>query len=202
MGGIGSGRYCRWSSTTTIEEVKRIDIRFMRRKGMLYAGGFGSLSWNRNGEPAGDVRYTCHTDRIVFNYRFRSSGDDWEAVAPVVYFDRTPCHIGGERLWFICPNCRRRCAVLCLNGKWPACRKCYKLPYRSQCEDRLGRLQSRQQKLEEMLWGDKRKWWRRAKRERLMAEWERVAVAVDEDFVLAAAKILGGAKMSRLLSLP
>jgi len=199
MGGTGSGRYCRWSNTTTIEEVKRIDIRFMRRKGMLYAGGHGSLSWNRNGEPAGDIRYACHADRIVFHYRFRSGGDDWDSVDPVVYFDRTPCHIGGERLWFICPNCRRRCEVLCLNGKWPACRKCYRLPYRSQCESPLDRLRSRQDKLEAMLWGDKRKWWRKVKRERLLTEWEQVGGEYDDAFMQAAANLIGGDEMMRIL---
>jgi hypothetical protein len=24
----------------------------------------------------------------------------------------TPCHLGGERFWFICPQCSRRCAIL------------------------------------------------------------------------------------------
>lgn len=199
MGGVGSGRYCRWSRTTTIEETKRIDIRFMRRKGMLYAGGHGSLSWSRNGESVGEIRYTCQADRIVFNYRYQSREADWEPADPVVYFDRTPCHIGGQRLWFICPNCRRRCEVLCLAGKWPACRKCYRLPYRSQNEDLVGRLQSRQEKLEAMLWGDKRKWWRKPKRERLEAEWERIAIAADEAFVLAAANLLGDEEIRELL---
>src|SRR5690606_34688539 len=152
MGGVGSGRYCRWSNTTTIEETKRIDIRFMRRKGMLYAGGRGSLNWTRGNEPAGDIRYSCHAHHIVFHYRYRAGGDEWQSVDPVVNFDRTPCHIGGERLWFICPNCRRRCEVLCLAGKWPACRKCYRLPYRSQCESPLDRLRRRQDKREAMLW--------------------------------------------------
>lgn len=199
MGGVGSGRYCRWSSTTTIEETKRIDIRYMRRNGMLRPGWTGSLTWNRNGEPAGEIRYSCYVDRIVFHYRYQSGGAEWESVDPVACFDRTPCHMGGERLWFICPNCKRRCEVLCLAGIWPACRKCYRLPYRSQNEDLMGRLQSRQEKLEAMLWGDKRKWWRKAKRERLEAEWHRVAVAYDETFLLAAADLLGPAEMDRIL---
>lgn len=197
MGGRGSGSYCRWSNTVSIEEVKRIDIRYMRRNGMLRPGWAGSLTWTCGGEPAGDIRYTCHADRIVFNYRFRDGGE-WEPVEVVAYFDRTPCHIGGQRLWFRCPNCQRRCEVLCLPGKYPACRKCYSLPYRSQCEDRLGRLQRRQNKLEDMLWGDKRKWWRKAKRERLEAEYERVAGAADHALVLAAADLLGDDELRRI----
>jgi hypothetical protein len=190
MGGHGSGRYCRWSNTITIEEVKRIDIRYFRRQGVLRPNCAGSLNWTCGGEPAGDIRYSCYADRIVFNYHYRSSGSDWEPVEVTTYFDRTPCHIGGERLWFRCSACHRRCEVLCLNGKYPACRKCYRLPYRSQCEDRRGRLQRRQEKLEAQLWGDRRKWWRRAKRERLLAELELVAVAADEAFFLAATNLL------------
>lgn len=190
MGGHGSGRYCRWSSTTTIEEVKRIDIRYLRRQGMLRSNWMGSLNWTCGGESAGDIRYACYADRIVFNYRYRSGGRDWEPVEVTTYFDRTPCHIGGERLWFRCPACHRRCEVLCLNGKYPACRKCYRLPYRTQCEDRLGRLQRRQRKLEALLWGDKRKWWRKPKKERLLNEWELVLASVDDAFVLTAARLL------------
>jgi len=52
-------------------------------------------------------------------------------------------------------------------------------------------LQSRQNKLEAMLWGDKRKWWRQAKLARLMQKWEWVSGACDEAFVLAAANLLG-----------
>jgi hypothetical protein len=74
MGGRGSGRYCRWSNTTTLEEVKRIDIRYMRRQGLLRPNWTGSLTWTCRGEPAGDIRYACHADRIVFNYRFRAVG--------------------------------------------------------------------------------------------------------------------------------
>lgn len=202
MGGRGSGSYSRWSNTLTIEETKRIDIRFMRRNRMLRAGSTGSLTWTCNGEPAGDIRYTCHADRIVFNYRYRSGGSDWEPVAPVVYFEFTSCHIGGLRQWFTCPHCQRRCEVLCLADKWPACRKCYRLPYRSQCEDRTSRLQRRQSKLEAMLWGDKRKWWRKAKRERLEAEHERVAIAADRAFVLAAANLLSDEELRLMLGNP
>lgn len=199
MGGRGSGSYYHSSNTATLEEVKRIDIRYMRRRGLLRPNWTGSLSWTCRGEPAGDIRYTCFTDRIVFNYRVRSGGEDWQPVEQIVYFDRTPCHIGGDRLWFRCPYCHRRCEVLALADKYPACRKCYRLPYRSQCIDRLGRLQMRQEKLEAMLWGDKRKWWRTEKRERLLNELEWVAGAADEAFILAAANLLGDDEMRRIL---
>lgn len=44
MGGIGSGNWYRWDKRTTIEETKRIDIRYMRQQGLLKPGWSGSLS--------------------------------------------------------------------------------------------------------------------------------------------------------------
>lgn len=42
-----------------------------------------------------------------------------------VLIDKTPCHFGGHRHWFLCPACERRCAILypelcrhCVNGRY------------------------------------------------------------------------------------
>lgn len=34
----------------------------------------------------------------------------------------TRCHFGGERLWFVCPGCQRRCAIVYLSTG--TCRTC------------------------------------------------------------------------------
>ena len=46
-------------------------------------------------------------------------------------FTSTPCHFGGERLWFQCPTpgCHRRAAKLYLGARVFACRRCYNLAY-------------------------------------------------------------------------
>lgn len=188
MGGQGSGRYYRSSNVTTVEETKRIDIRYMRRHNLLKPNYTGSLQWTRSdGSSSGDIRYSCYQSHIIFHYRFRYLGTaDWEAVDLVVWFDFTPCNIGGVRQWFICPACKKRCEILCLADKWPACRKCYRLPYQSQLEDRLGRLQLKQTKLENMLWGKDRKWWRKAKREQLFSQYEAVSMEWERGFALYA----------------
>ena len=52
MGGIGSGSYYRWnSSTTKTEETHRVDIRFLKKMWYLNPGTHGSLSWNCGREP-------------------------------------------------------------------------------------------------------------------------------------------------------
>src|SRR6185369_336204 len=53
-----------------------------------------------------------------------------------VSLDSTPCHFGRQRLWFRCPalGCGRRVALLYLGGRYFACRRCYRLAYRSQSQ--------------------------------------------------------------------
>ena len=81
MGGRGSGSYYRSSSRTTCEEVRRIDIRYLRKQGLLQPNRAGSLTWNTGGEPSGDIRYTMFENTIELNLRYRRySDDEWEPV--------------------------------------------------------------------------------------------------------------------------
>ena len=152
MGGVGSGTWYRWDKRSTIEETKRVDIRYMRRSGLLKPGYRGSLSWSRGGKPTGNINFICLQDylQLHFRYRFGNEGD-WQSVEQKITFDRTPCHYGGERLWFLCPQCARRVVVLCSDGPLFLCRQCYQLPYRSQNEGKLDRLITRKHELGERI---------------------------------------------------
>lgn len=112
MGGVGSGNRYRWDKKTTTEQVHRVDIRYMRKHGLLrWPGIVGSLSWSCGGEQTGSIRYRVEQDALVLIYRHRSYGEEWEEVQERVWFDRTPCNYGGKRQWFQCPNCGKRVAV-------------------------------------------------------------------------------------------
>lgn len=152
MGGVGSGTWYRWDKQSTIEETKRVDIRYMRHSGLLKPGYTGSLSWSRGGKPTGNINFICLQDylQLHFRYRFGNEGD-WQSVEQKITFDRTPCHYGGERLWFLCPRCDRRVEVLCSDGPLFLCRHCYKLPYRSQNESKLDRVITRKHELGERI---------------------------------------------------
>jgi hypothetical protein len=50
----------------------------------------------------------------------------------VVELERTLCHYGGTRTWFLCPSCNRRTAKLYLRRERFLCRLCHGLRYRSQ----------------------------------------------------------------------
>ncbi|MGM9403682.1 hypothetical protein ACS0VU_15095 [Aliiroseovarius sp. KMU-71] len=69
-----------------------------------------------------------HGDYLIITVR-TGWGDVQQGVALTV----TPCHFGGSRIWFVCPDCRRRCGVLYV-GQSIACRKCHDLTYASQYE--------------------------------------------------------------------
>ena len=46
--------------------------------------------------------------------------------------ETTPCQYGGKRLWFTCPRCGKRVAVLYAPDRYFACRKCGDLAYATQ----------------------------------------------------------------------
>ena len=126
---------------TTTEQVKRIDVRYMRQQGLLKPGMNGQLFWSTRGRPTGDIRYHTHKDHLAINYRYRAaSGCDWEPVSQIIRFDYTACSFGGQRTWFLCPSCSRRVGVLYGSGKLFRCRHCHQLPYESQLLDDLCRM--------------------------------------------------------------
>ena len=151
MGGPGSGRWYRWQGIrTTLEEVYRLDVRWLHRHGYL-DGRLHCVTWSRGEQQAGSLLLALQPEGVVLTYRYPVGGGDWESVRQVVTLDWTPCHYGGARPWFRCAGCRRRVAVLCGEGKWFLCRHCYELPYTSQYETRLDRLYRKLRKLQNLV---------------------------------------------------
>jgi hypothetical protein len=135
MGGLGSGTWYRWDKRTTLDEVKRLDVRWLYRQGYIQPWGRAMVTWHRGAQQTGSVGVAMVDGYLVVECRYRQRGAEaWEDVRQVITLDWTVCHYGGKRPWFLCPGCRRRVAVLCGDGKWFLCRHCYRLPYASQCE--------------------------------------------------------------------
>jgi hypothetical protein len=146
MGGYGSGR--RYGGRDTTADYLRMDVRFMERQGYLRVFCGGSLYWSRRGERVASINFRTESDRIVLSYRNRARGDEWESLEYSVLLDRTPCHYGGFRSWFLCParGCGRRTATL-FGGRIFACRRCYELAYESQRQSRRDRAAERAEKI-------------------------------------------------------
>ena len=152
MGGSGSGRWYRWDTKTTIEEVRRLDIRYMRQHGLLRPGYLGSMTWHRGDKETGSIQFhVSYDNRIVLDYRYREYSGEWESVRETIMMDWTPCHYGGTRPWFRCPGCARRVGVLCGYGKWFLCRHCHRLPYASQQQSHHDRMMDQAWKIRKRL---------------------------------------------------
>jgi hypothetical protein len=101
----------------------------------------------------GWIQVQVGLDSLTLIYRVSDRGsDDWEDINEPVPLVRTRQPLGGERLWFACPGCGRRCQVL-YGGRRFRCRRCVGLPYASQHEARYDRLMSRAQDIRVRLGG-------------------------------------------------
>ena len=146
MGGYGSGR---WGyghhKRTTVEECRHLDVRHLRRRGLLEAGQmWQGLWWWRtpDGEEKASVDLTATAAQVVVSYTIRhtygpEADREPERVSYAVPVVWTPMFREGRRPWFLCPgrNCGRRVAKLYLpvyaDAKYFLCRHCYGLSYES-----------------------------------------------------------------------
>ena len=134
MGGTGSGR--RPSFPTTLDDFRTVEIAYLRWHGLLrpWAWAWASLRWSRAGRETGSIGLRCAGDSLFLSYRVTSWRDtDPEDVEERVPLVRTAQLFGGERLWFACPGCGRRCAVLYGDHRF-RCRRCVGALYGSQRE--------------------------------------------------------------------
>lgn len=144
MGGYGSGRRWSYEAKDTTGSYRFIDVRQWHREGLITPNQSFAWKWLRQGENVGSIQVRTEPNRVILDYRQRSSPeDDWVNEHYPVYLDWTPCHFGGKRPWFLCPTrgCGRRVAIL-YGGVIFACRHCCRLAYPSQNEtdyDRAGR---------------------------------------------------------------
>ena len=152
MGGPGSGRWYRWQGIRpTLDEVKRLDVRWLHRHGYL-DGLLHLITWSRREQLNGSVSLALVDGHLVLEYCCRQrETDPWEDMRQVIILDWTLCHYGGQRPWFRCPGCQRRVAVLCGCDRFFLCRHCYRLPYTSQYETRLDRLSRKLRKLQDRI---------------------------------------------------
>lgn len=151
MGGLGSGTYWRHSRKTSVEELKGLDIRHMKRVGCLRPNYFGGWHWSVNGERVGDIKFRTGHNEVTLMFRSRVNEGDWESIEQRVEIEHTDCHMGGKRPWFLCPACNKRVALLYAGGKYFACRHCYDLTYSCQKELSFERMRRKAKKIRQQL---------------------------------------------------
>ena len=158
MGGIGSGRPPMYR-TNTVENCLSLDVNFLHRQGSLRNGSAGSLQWSSNGRGLSSVGFRMEGNQLTLNYRYRSSGGEWECIEEPIHVVRNPCRFGGTRPYFICPGvmngvvCGRRVVMLYAGSNYYFCRHCYRLKYSSQYAGSWDRAMTRANKIRERLGG-------------------------------------------------
>ena len=149
MGGFGSGNRLQSGKATT-DDMRAIDINYLQREGLLKAGYLNTLTWSRNGNPIASIKIFAEVDYVRLIYKCRINGDEWEDKDYRVTIERTSCHYGGSRAWFLCPCCHKRVGKL-YGGKVFACRHCHDLGYKSQREGELDLWARKVEKIRERL---------------------------------------------------
>lgn len=124
----------RYSWTTS--DLQVLDVRHLQREGTLTEGCTRQWRWWRTGGPT--LHEACiqaqHTHVTIAHACPRNAGKEVTYSIPL---ERTPCNLGGHRVWWRCPmvGCGRRVAVLYgYKGAYFACRHCHNLNYKSQRE--------------------------------------------------------------------
>jgi hypothetical protein len=127
----------------------------MHRTGVCRPSTRAIWQWTRDdGEPAGTIQSTVSGtgDWLTLDYSTRAPGEtDWTPRRESICLETTPCHYGGERVWFTCPGCQSRRAVLFSVGNVFACRACHDLAYVSTRQDAMDRACSRIRQLHKRL---------------------------------------------------
>lgn len=148
---MGSGRWPRWGTKTTVESSLWIDANRWMREGILAADTRRSGRWiwkhGLTGEELSSIGYEVRTwdDGMGVLRLLHTNTVTRERFDYRVELQTTEPHLGGFRWWFTCPlagphgcACGRRCGKLYLVHRYFGCRLCQDLTYRSSQEAHQG----------------------------------------------------------------
>ncbi len=146
----GAGRPAQHRKTYN---MNRIDVRRLQRDGYLKDGMAYDWAWKDDqGNVTSSISMRIHGGGVRFDYRMGE-----HRVSQHVSTTATACHYGGDRVWFICPCCNRRCAHVYI-GRQVACRTCHRLKYQSQSDDLTDATWRKQRKLGAKIGSDGTDW--------------------------------------------
>ena len=137
MGGLGSGRVGLCGDAQRHAQPR---YPLLARQGRLEPGYSEQVQLLRGRREVGAISLQRSEDILILGYWIKFPGSTGsEKVEERVPLLRTSQPLGGERLWFACPSCERRCTVL-YGARRFRCRLCTGASYASQYEKRGARL--------------------------------------------------------------
>ncbi|AWL29211.1 hypothetical protein A7P53_15710 [Acinetobacter defluvii] len=115
-------------SKVQIESLRAMDSRVMQKQG-IFKNGTGSYYWRdaKTNETRANIDYRYQDQQLTLSYHCNG-----ESYCYIIRIDRTTCHYGGTRSWFICPSqkCRKRVAKLYFSESgYFTCRHCNNANY-------------------------------------------------------------------------
>jgi len=141
-----------WAKFDTVEDLAGCELKITHMKTLARFGGTGSYTWSRNGIVLSSVSLVVTSPWLAIAYR-NANQPGSEPIRRTVLLTRTPCHFGGERIWFCCPRCKRRTSSIFLVQPPFACRVCLQLRYESQREGLTSAALSRALRIRQRLGG-------------------------------------------------
>jgi hypothetical protein len=155
MGGLGSGAR-RSAHVGNVEDVLRLDIRRLRRLGVVRAGEcvIDDIHWSIDGLSTPCVRLRVDLSDIERGGVVIITGDMPDGpIRQRVAIDAVLSRFGGWRCYFLCPATAMRCEVLhYLDGRFGS-RTAQRLSYAVQGMNELSRARRRSAKLRQRLCG-------------------------------------------------
>lgn len=141
-----------------VESLLRIDVRDWARRGLLDSANYFGWSWSREDEKIASIGvYVNDTNSLTLKYTWTPDGGEPQSISKSITLAHTSCHYGKSRVWFRCPACYRRVAILySLKGHF-YCRKDLNIAYTSQSLDLTQRMHRKIAKLETRLGENNRK---------------------------------------------
>jgi len=127
----------------------RLDLAWLRRNGARTEGFAGRIRWIYRGTEKAVIAYTVVPGGMKVDY----AGQGQFGRVPVTEFlpvVTTSTHFGGQRHWFSCRGCGRRCRILYLASRL-RCRLCLKARYESQYEAEPTRISARRWRIRALL---------------------------------------------------
>lgn len=112
------------------EDYNAINVSDFYKAGVFTHGYIGGWQWG-NGKSS--ISINTSEKQLTLSY-----GSNGKSFNYPIQIDSTPCNYGGVRYWFKCPRCNGRVGKLYIDGNLLfECRKCKKLNYATQQDNKL-----------------------------------------------------------------
>lgn len=115
-----------------VESQSCLSVSELKMRGGLAEGSSYTLTWQRGAVEIGSVYVAEVTEGEMHLVYTTRQHQGLRAVFLVIRLAYTSCHLGGQRAWFCCPVCNRRCSKLYAKDGKIACRCCHQLNYACQ----------------------------------------------------------------------